>query len=40
VELTIGSQINVSVKPLSDYSEEPKPAKQVPLQVSLDYVLQ
>lgn len=40
VELSSGSQINVSVKPLSDYSEEPKPTRQLRLQVALDYVLQ
>jgi hypothetical protein len=40
VELTGGSQIKVSLKPLSDYSEEPKVTKPVQLQVGLDYVPQ
>jgi hypothetical protein len=40
VELTSGSQINVTLKPLSDYSDEPKPAKQLQLQIALDYVPQ
>jgi hypothetical protein len=40
VELPSGTQVTVNLKPLSDYSEEPKLNKPVPLQVSLDYVLQ
>ena len=40
VELAGGSQINVTVKPLSDYSDEPKFTRPVRLQVGLDYVAQ
>jgi len=40
LELPGGSQVIVNLKPLSDYSEEPKTTKPVPLQVGLDYVLQ
>ncbi|PYR86742.1 MAG: hypothetical protein DMG18_01860, partial [Acidobacteria bacterium] len=40
VELASGSEIKVTITPLSDYSEEPKVTKQVPLQMALDYVPQ
>lgn len=40
VELPSGSEIKVTLKPLSDYSDEPKVTKQVQLQVGLDYVAQ
>jgi hypothetical protein len=40
VELPGGSQVMVNLTPLSDYSEEPKLTKPVPLQVALDYVQQ
>jgi hypothetical protein len=40
VELPSGTQVTVNLKPLSDYSEEPKINKPIPLQVSLDYVPQ
>jgi hypothetical protein len=40
VELPSGSKIEVRVTPLSDYSQEPKPASRFPLAVALDYVLQ
>jgi len=40
VELASGSEITVTVTPLSDYSDEPKVTKPVPLQVALDYVPQ
>jgi hypothetical protein len=40
VELAGGSQIAVTVTPLSDYSDEPKVTRQIPLQVFLDYVAQ
>jgi hypothetical protein len=38
VELARGSNIQVSVTPLTDYSDEPKVTRQFPLQVVLDYV--
>jgi hypothetical protein len=37
VELPGGTEIKLSLKPLSDYSDEPKVTKQVQLQVGLDY---
>jgi hypothetical protein len=40
VELAGGSQIVITVTPLSDYSDEPKVTRQIPLQVFLDYVAQ
>jgi len=40
VTLASGSEIVVSVTPLSDYSDEPKLTPRFPLQVSLDYVAQ
>jgi hypothetical protein len=40
VELASGSQITVTVTPLSDYSEEPRVTRQVPFQVALDYIPQ
>jgi len=40
VELASGSEIQVRVTPLSDYSDEPKVTKRFPLQVVLDYVLE
>ena len=40
VELAAGSQIAVTVTPFSDYSDEPKMTRQIPLQVLLDYVPQ
>ena len=40
VELPSGSRINVSLKPLSDYSDEPKATKQIQLQVGVDYIPQ
>jgi len=39
-ELPAGSQITVSLTPLSDDSEEPKSIRKFPLQVALDYVPQ
>ena len=40
VELAGGSEITVTVTPLSDYSEEPKVTRQVSFQMALDYVPQ
>jgi hypothetical protein len=40
VELARGSQISVTIEPLSDYSDELKVNKPVPLQLALDYVPQ
>ena len=40
VNLAGGSEIKVTLTPLSDYSEEPKVTKQVALQMALDYVPQ
>ncbi len=40
VELASGSEITVSVTPLSDYSEDPKVARPFRLEVALDYVPQ
>jgi hypothetical protein len=40
VELASGSQINVGITPLSDYSDEPKVTTRFRLQVALDYVPQ
>jgi hypothetical protein len=38
VEVASGSKIEVQVTPLLDYSDEPKPIRQIPLQLALDYV--
>src|SRR6266567_2449230 len=38
VELASGTKITVRLTPLPDYSDEPKAARQFPLQVVLDYV--
>lgn len=38
VEVASGGKIEVQVTPLLDYSDEPKPVRQTPLQVALDYV--
>jgi hypothetical protein len=40
VELAGGSVITVGVTPLSDYSDDPKVAKRIGLQVTLDYIPQ
>jgi hypothetical protein len=40
VELPAGSEIKVSTSPLSDYSEEPKVTRKLPLEVALDYLPQ
>jgi hypothetical protein len=38
VELVSGARIEVSVIPLSDYSDEPRMPRRFPLQLALDYV--
>jgi len=40
VELPSGSEIKVTITPLSDYSEEPKVTRPVPLQMAVEYVPQ
>ena len=40
VDLARGSEIKITLTPLSEYSEEPKVTKQLPLQMALDYIPQ
>ncbi len=40
VDLVSGSEIKVTLTPLSDYSDEPRVTKQIPLQMALDYIPQ
>jgi hypothetical protein len=40
VELPAGSEIKATARPLSDYSDEPKVNRPIPLQIVADYIPQ